>query len=155
VKRTRTSPLRRVVMWAAGMVLVLSVVAWMISLIVQIEWSVPPAAGDSHFSLQYGKLRCGTFDYRGYMPPPGWSAYCEPGAPQWDWPSVQFLRSSRASHLWLLHLPLWVPALSAGVVCGAVIIIERWNGRRAGHCAAGGYDLVGISGPLPECGRQQ
>ncbi len=32
MKRTRTSVLRRAVMWAAGVVLVVSVVAWLVSL---------------------------------------------------------------------------------------------------------------------------
>jgi hypothetical protein len=52
-------------------------------------------------------------------------------------------------------VPLWVPCMAAVITLWLVWRIgwERRQLARVGHCGACGYDLTGIDGVCPECGR--
>jgi hypothetical protein len=66
-------------------------------------------------------------------------------------PVIWFLNFSSHGTWWELAVPLWIIVLTAGIP-GACL----WaNGprRRVGHCQACGYDLRGVQGVCPECGR--
>lgn len=54
------------------------------------------------------------------------------------------------SHLYVLHVPLWILFLLA---CMPTIRLWRSDRYRSGHCTQCGYNLFGnVSGCCPECG---
>lgn len=64
------------------------------------------------------------------------------------WPTVL----TGASGAWILAIPLWIPAATAGL---AYMLLGRARPIRAGLCRKCDYDLTGnISGVCPECGRK-
>lgn len=128
--------------------------AW-VSLFVDIQWTAYPA---NHASLSRGIVRAGNCDLRGFVPSLGWSVSYSPWLPEWDWPHLWFGRDAQLPPgLWLMELPLWVPTLAAALVLVPVWAIRRTARKRfgAGRCGQCAYDLTGITGPCPECGREQ
>lgn len=57
----------------------------------------------------------------------------------------------------VLLIPLWIPALGAAMVAVGAWIVDWWLRERKhdGHCRTCGYNLPGIDGPRPECGKRQ
>jgi hypothetical protein len=147
VKHTRTNLLRRIVTWAAGVVLVVSVAAWVVS-IFGAEWR---AGSRLLLSLAGGEIQA----LAGEVDAIGWE-YDSAGLiwPVWRLP---FLIDLGGGYLWGLVVPLWVPASLAGVTFGTMCRLRRRGGAGTGerHCGAYGYDLTGIIGRCPECGARQ
>lgn len=75
--------------------------------------------------------------------------------PHWLWPGeTGFVEASDG--LWGAVLPLWIPAAVSGGVLLALARSHLRERRRAmvGCCTKCGYDLAGIDGVCPECGRR-
>jgi hypothetical protein len=142
--RTRTSLLRRTVMWAAGVVLVVSVAAWVVSL-----WAPQWDAG-SGFSLY---LMWG--DAIAFVP--GFSDYSTFGFGDFDVPDWSLPQLDHTPSRTMILIPLWLPALIAAVAYTATFLAGRLHQRqvRLGGCHTCGYHLTGITGPCPECGSER
>jgi hypothetical protein len=147
VKRIRTSLVRRVVMWAAGVVLVVSVAGWLLSLA-----CVGCESPFGEFWVTRGELAL--FGYRRQQ----WHFFSEGFAPPlFQWPRW---RPGVNGAFWLLVIPLWMPASSAGIVLGlgwrrARSVQRRRVRTQLGLCPSCRYDLSGITGPCPECGNER
>jgi len=139
VRRTRNSLLRRVVMWTARVVLVVSVAGWVASLHYW-EWNAGPRA---IVRLAVGELRV---------------LGGEEKATRWrdKVTGVQVLRFPSGTS-WEVVLPLWIPTAAATSAHVATYFVSRRSRRWrcAGRCSACGYDLTGITGPCPECGSER
>lgn len=143
MRRTRTSLLRRTVMWAAGVVPVVSVAAWLASLF-GVGW------GFSTGVVGVSEGAFIVFRQRQSNPyPSGWITG-EASLYQHWWPW----------DLWspgLVIVPLWLPATLAAVSLTWTSLVGRHARvqRRRGFCPSCGYDLTGLTGPCPECGRER
>ena len=74
------------------------------------------------------------------------------------WANVRYTTGTRdASTRWRFTMPLW-PIVALAAVAPAVWLVDPLRKRRrrkAGQCAACGYDLTGnVSGVCPECGAE-
>ncbi|HZW06480.1 MAG TPA: hypothetical protein VFF65_05100 [Phycisphaerales bacterium] len=146
MRRTRTNLLRRAVMWTAGLVLVVSVAAWLGS-VAGWEWRAGPRLV---LILTCGEVRA----LVGAVDSIGWE-YDSAGVawPLWRLPKLIEVGSW---DLWALIMPLWVPAMVASAVLGGMCLRDLVIGRAAaGCCRACAYDLTGITGPCPECGKER
>jgi hypothetical protein len=88
-----------------------------------------------------------------YMGPnplePGWHWDFQSSGTQWlSWPS----RSQWGG----AYVPLWVPLLTVAAATAALWYLDRRSVRwsHEGRCVGCGYDLSGVSGKCPECGRE-
>ena len=146
--RRRTSLLHRVVMWAAGVVLVTSVVAWCPAGGLAASWH--PRDESWWIGVGDGCIWGGCPHWMGEtMGLPGIRR------PWYDslgwWPD--FWASER---WWAGRLPLWMPATGSLLVLSAGLL-TCWRERawtRQGRCPSCAYDLTGITGPCPECGAK-
>lgn len=81
---------------------------------------------------------------------PGWDAMPLRWRLNW-WPyDGDWLNVGRGGFRVLV--PLWAPTLIFGALLGGGLVMRR-PARRDGECAACGYDLRGLNGACPECGR--
>ena len=136
-------------MWAAGVVLVLSVAAWVVSL-----WGPEVRTrGGTSFLLAAGLLAAHPDDnldaterrVHGFRASLYW------------WPPGGMDFFGRQGGMWWGCFPLWMPATASGAVLVGLWVVGVHQRRRAmaGHCNRCGYDLSGIIGPCPECGREK
>lgn len=152
--------LQRIAMWAAGVVLALSALGLWVSRS-ETRWDPDdPGAG----SVGVGVVR-GSLDVHNWMPlDTGSSAgqlCCVHRYPRnWWWPDQSgFVLSHQTSQgiRWSVMIPLWIPTTGAAIVLVAGFSFGRRARARArvrrGLCPACGYDLTGIHGVCPECGR--
>ena len=131
-------------MWAAGVVLGLSVTVWVVSL-----YNLCWVMDDSGWMVGVGQGCIGVFGPREELPnKPGWYSLA------FSWSQVWMPRKVEP---WGLAMPLWMPVLAAGAVLGRMLYTGARAVRRTqvGHCPTCGYDLTGIDGVCPECGGQQ
>ena len=151
---------RRVVMWAAGVVLVLSVASWAASLW-GVGWNKPNPQWQAkpqtlNFRLEWG-LAIVSNEFLGRRD--GWFVT------RFDWPRnwwpknrvFYYVHARNAPPQWGIYIPIWIPtALSGLCLCGTLLIGRH---RRAlAHnalCPTCGYDLTGIDGVCPECGGKR
>jgi len=152
VNRTRTNLLRRAVMWTAGVVLAVSVAAWVAG-----RWPIYwQSRNGSGFALSYGRLFIwidlnAVRNYDAW-----WSLRGEYRRTPWFHGPFVF------GEIWRLkegaiQLPLCMPATTAGIVLAGTWAWGRQASVRArcGYCASCGYDLTGLTGPCPECGKER
>jgi hypothetical protein len=143
-------------MWAAGVVLVLSVAAWFVSL-KEREWHPWSRVGcwlsRGELAVYWGApdMMAWEFDYDGLR----WA--------RWRLPTLRFREDNyfyigrRDGACWMFTLPLWLLASCGGLVLGGGAVIG-WRHSRNAHddrCPTCGYDLIGIDGVCPECGSGQ
>lgn len=142
----RRDKARRVVMWAAGVVLVLSVAAWVVSTC----WFVGIAG--SHGGIQLGD---GDFVvYRGgFLRSKGWHIVARVEVPP-ERVFGEFLTLPWEQPEYEARVPIWTLGIGAGVVLFGAWCFSRRDRLRAEaeHCRQCGYDLTGIDGVCPECG---
>jgi hypothetical protein len=92
-----------------------------------------------------------------------WSvgSFANRGRPYWRLPVqnrfLGFVGSYPQSGLTAIHLPLWIPASAAAIVLVPLGLVEMTTRRRLreGACRSCAYDLTGITGPCPECGKER
>jgi len=158
MKCTRTSLLRRVVMWAAGVVLVVSVGACAASLF-RVGWQ----SDDGAFNIEAEGGFLIVFNHASPQPPTGWRCEGVRLHLRW-WPrSGSGFWSTSAGHpsgvprLWMVYIPLWMPLLASGLALWSTFLIGRTARLRTvrGLCPTCRYDLTGITGPCPECGKER
>lgn len=149
-------------MWAAGVVLILSVAAWVTSHF-RVQWaaSAPPGPfglplrQTPHASLEYGLATLSNEN----TTVSGWEVWGFTREHYW-WPKNSFFYYVNARNTppqWGVFIPIWIPAACSGLTLGAMIMIGR-RGRaftRVGHCPTCHYDLTGIDGVCPECGSER
>jgi hypothetical protein len=156
VRRTRVSLLRRAVMWGAGVVLTVSVVAWVLSMF-RPSLAIPYPRWTRLFLAEGG------LEVRRTMIPgeSHWTGYV--GLYHSWWPRARLkeapivvdmsrltMRNGVTGHIFV---PLWIPlAASCGVLVTARLVS---CGVPAGICPSCSYDLSGITGPCPECGSER
>jgi len=157
VKRTRTSLFRRAVMWAAGVVLVVSVAGWVASVSVP-DWFPLVDGPPIHVGLNSGCVRAHSV----VQVRPASTVEIAMDAPSWLWPGqsgfVECFREVKTGKLlWGVVLPLWIPATFACALLYCLRRAEACTRERAcvGICPTCGYDLTGITGPCPECGKER
>ena len=145
MRDTRTSLLRRAVMWAAGVVLVMSVAALPVSRL-GVSW----CGADRQWwaALREGQVWVGhpASGGPGASVPHGWST---------RWQPALWVPAAGARRGWWHRVHLWTP-----LVAGGAVLLAGWaTGLRAlkvapsGFCSVCHYDLSGITGPCPECGK--
>jgi hypothetical protein len=151
-------------MWAAGAVLALSLAVWFASL-----WGICWESGLGFtLGLRWGDVVLYDEPAPGTTP----SLIVEGLRPTTslgpDWPRIGVagfeLRHRwrppafiHGPQYWCIRAPLWIPALCATIVLAAAWRIGQRAHRshdRGVHCLACGYDLTGIRGKCPECGRE-
>jgi len=157
VTRTCTSLLHRIVMWAAGVVLVVSVVAWVTSLA-----NIGCIQGDGVGAwLHRGELHLNNLAaHAPFEMERGW--HVEGLAwPRWRWPVGEhvlgFYDEVRPPGIWRVQIPLWV-AITLAAVAFTPAYFAGYKGRRwraTRHCTTCRYDLTGLTGPCPECGKER
>jgi hypothetical protein len=94
--------------------------------------------------------------------PQGWSISDFPDPPIWRWLFGQDLlgyhTNQKMPGRWAFVAPLWMPSTGAAGVLAALWFVAH-AGRRgrqlAGKCTGCGYDLSGLTGPCPECGKER
>ncbi len=140
-------------MWMAVVVLVASIVGWSASYFA-VQWTgrsevaVALRAGELRVSSWASLVDLGEYGEHSPLPRRGWQAS------PFRWPRIWRWRPTwlSASGVWLVSLPLWIPAAAAAVVLGVAWRGGRRARARAGRCEHCGYDLTGIVGACPECG---
>ena len=134
-------------MWAAGVVLVLSVAAW----VAGSRWFVCVAGHHGGVQLDGGDVVAYS---GGCLWSKGWHIASRVEAPP-DRVFATFLPLPWEHPDHEVRTPIWTIGTCAGVgLLGAWYLGRRdrlW--ARAGQCGRCGYDLTGIDGPCPECGR--
>jgi hypothetical protein len=149
-------------MWAAGIVLGLSV-AGMCASTLGLTWS----SHNRRAAKVELELSSGSIVVRNRVPPSPDSPFAGHGnliglseaPPHWLWPErsrfVSIDSQSSGRTLWVAVLPLWMPTALAATVLGCVWHPGQIRTLRAdrGHCPTCNYDLTGIDGVCPECGR--
>ena len=163
----RTSLLHRIVMWAAGVVLGLSV-AGLVACAFRGWWPLSPSGSSVYVGLDSGCLWMANVRPATSDGTPG-SAVVGMDDPHWWWPGEtgfvemssliadEVVSPASGKLLWGVVLPLWMPATASGAVLVGLWVVGVHQRRRAmaGHCNRCGYDLSGIIGPCPECGREK
>jgi hypothetical protein len=157
VKHTRTNLLRRIVMWVAGVVLVASVAALGASTF-RLVWTPRPSFG---IALRDGCLH--TSNIAVLVEEPHWGILDKPAgrlrfsSPRWErWRWLPVLNGR--GWAWLFALPLWMPASCAMSVLAIGARLGTVRHRKldaARSCIDCHYDLTGITGPCPECGKER
>jgi hypothetical protein len=89
--------------------------------------------------------------------PPGFVIFRQSWAnvsPRWL-PSWRHRTLFDGSRWWSFQLPLWIPVLALGTPAAFLFHFDRRSVRwaREGRCVSCGYDLSGVAGKCPECGR--
>lgn len=149
MKRNRTSLIRRVVMWTARVVLVLSIAIWCLSLF-WVSWT---AQGTLTLSLESGFVYIESptvwdpgWDLRGYRHPRWWASDIH----------IVLVTFPDAPTAGSAYLPIWPAAAIAAIVLIGTGVTGRGGRIRARgcRCKACAYDLTGITGPCPECGKE-
>jgi hypothetical protein len=148
MRRTRTILLRRAVICAAG----LFVFALGLSLTSAffVLWSPDGYNAVTLYDGQASVMGCGQGPWQ-----PGWR-FGEFSGIDWEGPSWHV--ASRNNYV--IQLPMWIPMAFAGVALVTSAALWRrdcsYNTRaRRGRCLSCGYDLSGITGPCPECGKER
>ena len=140
--RRRRERVRRVAMWAAGVVLVMSVAAWVASLwglVWETEFNRGASLYGGAFSVGRGNHHVGAgFYVLGFE------------RPYWTWPPWP-----QISHLGIEVQIYPLVCASAAVLWGTWLSGRTSRSRALGHCRTCGYDLTGIEGVCPECGSGQ
>ncbi len=62
--------------------------------------------------------------------------------------------SAYAPGQYQITVPLYLPFLAFVLVAGVLFYRDRQSGARMSGCAACGYDLSGVAGKCPECGKE-
>ncbi len=157
---------RRIVTWTAGAVLALSV-GGLLACAFRGYWPLTPARSPLDVSLESGCLWIS--NVRQAVAPDGTAGTVVIGMddPHWWWPGeTGFVETSWLNEdeypsapggrlVWGAVLPLWVPAAASGA-----LLVGFWRARvrqrrraMVGRCPRCAYDLTGITGPCPECGK--
>jgi hypothetical protein len=148
-------------MWTAGVVLGLSVAAWVVSLFC-VCWLQAGYPAQS-IALDRGLLIWHNQGAMGPTAKPGLSIYGL-GRPRFWWPDGprqrQWVRASRDEqviYFYYFVLPLWMPALGAMLLLGGGYLAGGRGRLRvdAGLCPTCNYDLTSIDGVCPECGSER
>ncbi|HZW06481.1 MAG TPA: hypothetical protein VFF65_05105 [Phycisphaerales bacterium] len=151
MSRTRTSLLRRTVMWAVGVLLISFTFASLVSRVCWIEWNEPPLWT---LGLRGGWAYGGN---GGGYSAPGFHVLW-PSAPEGYGPELHRLPKMGGGVNWGFTVPLWMPATAAALplaACWTIAYRRRRAWRTAGLCPVCAYDLTGITGPCPECGKER
>jgi hypothetical protein len=149
MRRTRTSLLRCVAMWVAVGILTMSVLGWITSFF-RVEWNAPRSV-----ALFNGELIVydNSSASRSRWHIVGYNS--EGSAPRWRW--LQIGAPYNGPDKFYIRLPFWMPAATAAVVLAFAWLMGRSDTRRhrAGLCPSCSYDLIGLTGPCPECGSER
>jgi hypothetical protein len=99
--------------------------------------------------------------------PPGWTAvwgelprtdsFGRPTDRSWKWTPERWLDvGGPGAYQGYQYIPLWMPLLVTALPAGWLFHRDRRSVRwsREGRCVGCGYDLSGVSGKCPECGRE-
>lgn len=142
-------------MWAAGVVLVLSVAAWGASLFAIHTWNLRRL--DVGVSLSKGMVYANNSLSVGQRGGHLSLEFSHMATPNW-WPDrSRFFRAASVPGLpliWKAAIPLWIPAVASGGLLVSLWVAGVRRRRRGlvGHCPTCGYDLTGTTGRCPECG---
>jgi hypothetical protein len=112
--------------------------------------------------LTYSHMEYGTLSAGEYVDPPNWSFYMiTPSRAASDsrwlwWFWYRAAPVGRGGHEISLSAPLWLLFLILGPWTTWLFHRDRRHVRwaREGRCVGCGYDLSGVTGPCPECGRK-
>jgi len=149
------------VVYGGSTIAALGLALWCASLwVVSYRHVSPPGRDDFTVALMNGELWATT---GGSYFPPGLSAmHAAPRAQsisvlRW-WPEEPLFGRRALGpgvSIWSLRLPLWLPVAVGAAGAGAFLPawIRDRRRRREGKCAACGYDVRGLAGRCPECGR--
>jgi len=158
MKLARTNLLRRTVMWAAGVVLVVSVAAWVVSLF-SVKW-LDAGFPALSVSLDNGVMQIHNHGPSGPSSRPGWHALGHDRPRLW-WPSgvewVEWVRAPDGTLFFDVFVPLWIPGAAAAILLAPTWFAAHRERRRCQlhSCTTCRYDLTGITGPCPECGGEK
>jgi hypothetical protein len=142
---------RAVMKWMGAGVAALLLGTWFAS-----RWATPVFMRENAhyavFEIWHGRF--GVLWLRGSLDPspgPGWHLYTEARTPGWDWD----LQWSADAHSCLVLVPLYIPFTLLALPTAFLFHRDRRSVRwpREGRCVGCGYDLSGVSGKCPECGR--
>jgi hypothetical protein len=118
----------------------------------------PSRGGDLHVVAAHGNLQVGYDPDVGPTSAPGlYGPFIQWDRPGWSWYGMYWAGGAKRKrgHSWAVGAPLYVPlaplALSTIVLLSLDRQAVRWS--REGRCLGCGYDLSGVSGKCPECGR--
>lgn len=146
-------------MWLAGILCVLNVVAFVASIWLEITWTTK--AGDRQWTVGFARgawivLRIEAPRFADWPPKTddGWVFAVASDDIRLNWlPSVETSTSTVLRlNLVIVSVPLWIPAVLFGGLA-MVLWYRRQKNVGPGHCQECGYDLTGnVSGTCPECG---
>jgi hypothetical protein len=142
---------RAAMKWAGVVLCAVMLVSWGAS-----RWFLINITNVGEYStlaqLSAGEVSVTWFQGRArHWPGPGWHIEGERRIPEWRW-KVRWSTELRIQQIAVpLYLPLAVLALPTVWLFYRDRRSVRWS--REGRCAGCGYDLSGVSGKCPECGR--
>jgi len=151
---------RAVLKWTGSALCGLIVLSWFVGRWFQV--SLCWRRANRMDALGCGNGRMFWLSARGFLPdsiPVGWSVRGVRHvslAVGWSWQITHMPPATPQAGAELTSIPLYVPfALLAGPVALAVYRgVRRGRGALEGRCDDCGYDLAGLTGPCPECGKE-
>ena len=153
---------RTVMKWVGAGLCAAIFVAWFAG-----RWfdaAVTHVAGTRYQSamLGYGGLTVGgglNTAPTGFDPPEGWSTYLYRRSADsfgWSWAPSWLTFSHSREREDILYFPLYIPFVLLALPTAFLFHRDRRRVRwsREGRCVGCGYDLSGVRGKCPECGRE-
>jgi hypothetical protein len=120
----------------------------------------PSRGGDLHVVAAHGNVQVGYDPDVGPTSPPAglYGPFIQWERPGWDWNGLYWAGGAKRKRgrSWAVGTPIYVPL--APIAISTIVLFfrdrRRVRWRREGRCVGCGYDLSGVSGTCPECGRE-